>query len=334
MNLHRSGVKHFRHPVVGVLNLNFEAMALSADPGLTLTAYSAAPGTSDHDALRLLASWAATPGRDGHGPAPVRRSPDLTAAARRAARTPTTVAEPHDVARSETVPEPDDGAEPAADLASDGRANAAETDGRPGSARALLAAAVLGFFAITLDALVVNVALPSIRTELGGGITGLQWVLDGYTLMFAALLLSAGSLADRFGARRAFATGMAVFIAASAACGLAPNLGVLVAARLVQGAGAAIIDAVLAGPDPRGVSRSGPAGPRDRDLDHRRIGRGGGRPGSGRGAEPHQLADDLFHQPPAGAAALVLLTRWRPSPRHQVLSTGPGRSPRSLPWAR
>ncbi len=163
--------------------------------------------------------------------------------------------------------------EPAAELASDGRANAAETDGRPGSARALLAAAVLGFFAITLDALVVNVALPSIRTDLGGGITGLQWVLDGYTLMFAALLLSAGSLADRFGARRAFATGMAVFIAASAACGLAPNLGVLVAARLVQGAGAAIMMpsslALIreAYPDPvRGAarSRSGPSPDRSR----------------------------------------------------------------------
>src|SRR3954454_18181428 len=66
-----------------------------------------------------------------------------------------------------------------------------------------LAAAVLGFFVVTLDAVVVNVALPSIRGGLGGGITGLQWVVDGYTLMFAALLLSSGSLADRIGARRA-----------------------------------------------------------------------------------------------------------------------------------
>ena len=66
-----------------------------------------------------------------------------------------------------------------------------------------LAAALLGFFMITLDAVVVNVALPSIRAGLGGGITGLQWVVDGYTLMFAALLLSAGSVADRVGARRA-----------------------------------------------------------------------------------------------------------------------------------
>ena len=76
-----------------------------------------------------------------------------------------------------------------------------------------LAAALLGFFMITLDAVVVNVALPSIRRELGGGITGLQWVVDGYTLMFAALLLSAGALSDRVGARRAFGAGLAVFVA-------------------------------------------------------------------------------------------------------------------------
>jgi len=102
-----------------------------------------------------------------------------------------------------------------------------------------LAAALLGFFVITLDAVVVNVALPSIRSDLGGGISGLQWVVDGYTLMFAALLLSAGSLSDRVGARRAFAAGMVVFVLASVACGLAPSLGELVAARFVQGAAAA-----------------------------------------------------------------------------------------------
>ncbi|MFI7226522.1 MFS transporter [Nonomuraea angiospora] len=104
-----------------------------------------------------------------------------------------------------------------------------------------LAAAVLGFFVITLDAVIVNVALPSIRYDVGGGITGLQWVVDGYTLMFAALLLSSGSLADRVGARRAFGIGVAIFALASAACGLAPNLGALVAARLVQGAAAAVM---------------------------------------------------------------------------------------------
>jgi DHA2 family methylenomycin A resistance protein-like MFS transporter len=104
-----------------------------------------------------------------------------------------------------------------------------------------LAAAVLGFFVITLDAVVVNVALPSIRGDLGGGVTGLQWVVDGYVLMFAALLLSAGALSDRVGARRAFAAGLSLFVAASAACGLAPSLGALVAARFVQGAAAAVL---------------------------------------------------------------------------------------------
>src|SRR5436305_9963712 len=115
--------------------------------------------------------------------------------------------------------------------------------GTPAGARPgwLLAAAVLGFFMITLDAVVMNVALPSIRSELGGGITGLQWVVDGYTLMFAALLLSAGSLSARFGARRAFGVGVAGFVLASLACGLAPSMDALVAARFVQGAAAALM---------------------------------------------------------------------------------------------
>jgi DHA2 family methylenomycin A resistance protein-like MFS transporter len=104
-----------------------------------------------------------------------------------------------------------------------------------------LAAAVLGFFVITLDAVVVNVALPSIRRDLGGGITGLAWVVDGYTLMFAALLLSAGALSDRIGARRAFAAGVVVFVVASAACGLAPSLAALIVARFAQGAAAAVM---------------------------------------------------------------------------------------------
>jgi MFS transporter, DHA2 family, methylenomycin A resistance protein len=104
-----------------------------------------------------------------------------------------------------------------------------------------LAAALLGFFIVTLDAVIVNVALPDIRRELAGGMAGLQWVVDGYTLLFAALLLSSGSLSDRIGARRAFGAGMVVFVIASAACGLAPSLGLLVAARFVQGAAAAAL---------------------------------------------------------------------------------------------
>lgn len=109
------------------------------------------------------------------------------------------------------------------------------------TAAARVAAPVLGFFVITLDATVVNVALPSIRAELGGGMDGIQWVADGYTLLFAALLLSAGALTDRLGARRAFAMGLVAFVASSVACGLAPALGGLIAARLAQGAAAALM---------------------------------------------------------------------------------------------
>ncbi|GAB2729118.1 MFS transporter [Kitasatospora kifunensis] len=105
----------------------------------------------------------------------------------------------------------------------------------------VLGASVLGFFIITLDALVVNVALPDIGKDVGGGMSGLQWVVDGYTLMFAALMLSAGSLADRIGASRTYVGGLALFTLASVGCGLAPNLGVLIAARLVQGCAASVI---------------------------------------------------------------------------------------------
>src|SRR4051794_29447422 len=115
---------------------------------------------------------------------------------------------------------------------------AAPTGARSGAA---LAAAVLGFFVVTLDAVVVNVALPAMRRDLGGGITGLQWVVDGYTLMFAALLLSAGALSDRLGARRAFGFGVVLFLLASAACGLAPSMAALVVARFVQGTAAALM---------------------------------------------------------------------------------------------
>ena len=109
------------------------------------------------------------------------------------------------------------------------------------SSPASLAVICIGYFLVILDATVTNVALPSIGRELHGSITGLQWVVDAYTLSFAALLLTGGALAERLGGRRVFAAGLALFAAASAACALAPALGVLVAARLAQGAGAAML---------------------------------------------------------------------------------------------
>ena len=110
-----------------------------------------------------------------------------------------------------------------------------------GSAGSTLAASLLGFFIITLDAVVVNVALPTVGKEFSATVSGLQWVVDSYTLVFAAFLLSAGVLTDRIGARRAFGLGLIVFIIASIACGLAPSLSMLVAARFCQGLGAAVM---------------------------------------------------------------------------------------------
>jgi MFS transporter, DHA2 family, methylenomycin A resistance protein len=104
-----------------------------------------------------------------------------------------------------------------------------------------LAVACMGFSLITLDATVVNVSLPSIGAELAGNVAGLQWVIDAYTMMFAALLLSAGALSDRLGASRAYLLGLAGFTLSSVICGIAPNLGLLIGARVVQGITAAVM---------------------------------------------------------------------------------------------
>src|SRR5919204_3266457 len=104
-----------------------------------------------------------------------------------------------------------------------------------------LLAVSLGYFMVILDATVVNVALPSVARDLGGGVSDLQWVVDGYTLVFAGLLLSAGSLGDRLGGRRVFEGGLWLFTIASAACAAAPSVPLLIAARLVQGVGAALL---------------------------------------------------------------------------------------------
>jgi DHA2 family methylenomycin A resistance protein-like MFS transporter len=104
-----------------------------------------------------------------------------------------------------------------------------------------LLATCLGFAIVQLDISVVNVAIKPIGVALGGGVSGLQWVVNSYTLAFAALILTAGALGDRVGARRLFLTGFVLFTIASAACGFAPNLPALIAARAVQGVGAAVL---------------------------------------------------------------------------------------------
>jgi MFS transporter, DHA2 family, methylenomycin A resistance protein len=104
-----------------------------------------------------------------------------------------------------------------------------------------LAAMSLGYGTVQLDVTIVNTALNSIGGSLGGGVAELQWVVSAYTIAFAALILTAGALGDRVGAKRVFMAGFAIFTAASLACALAPNALILIAARAVQGAGAAIL---------------------------------------------------------------------------------------------
>ncbi|MCX0241940.1 MFS transporter [Streptomyces drozdowiczii] len=108
-------------------------------------------------------------------------------------------------------------------------------------ALAPLVALSLGYFLVMLDVTVVNVALPDIRASLGAGPSALQWVVDGYSTVFAALLLFGGGAADRFGHRRVFLTGLGLFSGASVFCGLAGSAALLIVGRLGQGAGAALL---------------------------------------------------------------------------------------------
>ena len=123
------------------------------------------------------------------------------------------------------------------------------TNAKPGTGHAAVTAAqrwALGLasaasFLVILDALVVATALTAIRRHLGTSLAGLEWTVNAYTLAFAVLLMTAAALGDRLGRRRVFAAGLAVFAASSAACALAPGTAALIAARAVQGAGAAAI---------------------------------------------------------------------------------------------
>lgn len=102
-----------------------------------------------------------------------------------------------------------------------------------------LLAACLGTLMLLIDVTIVTVALPDIAADLGAGLAGLQWVMDGYALALAALLLVLGSLADRVGAKRAYLAGLVLFAAASLVCGIAQTIPILVTARVFQGIGGA-----------------------------------------------------------------------------------------------
>lgn len=115
-----------------------------------------------------------------------------------------------------------------------------QTERRGGAVWALVITSVAGFMA-ALDNLVVTTALPSIRKDLGGGMDDLEWTVSAYTLTFAVLLMTGAALGDRFGRRRLFLTGLTIFTGASAAAAMAPGIDSLIAARAVQGVGAAIM---------------------------------------------------------------------------------------------
>jgi MFS transporter, DHA2 family, methylenomycin A resistance protein len=104
-----------------------------------------------------------------------------------------------------------------------------------------LAAMSLGYGVVQLDVTIVNTALNRIATSLGGGVAELQWVVSTYTIAFAAFILTAGAFGDRIGAKRVFMAGFAIFTLASVGCALAPDAAILIAARGVQGLGAAIL---------------------------------------------------------------------------------------------
>ncbi|MFE6867941.1 MFS transporter [Kitasatospora sp. NPDC057692] len=107
--------------------------------------------------------------------------------------------------------------------------------------RGLLPVLLTATFMTALDVFVVNVAIPSLQSDLGAGPAAVQWVVAGFGLAFAAGLITAGRLGDRYGRRRLFGLGLALFTLASAACGLAPTTGALVAARVAQGLAAALM---------------------------------------------------------------------------------------------
>src|ERR687893_2031511 len=105
-----------------------------------------------------------------------------------------------------------------------------------------LGAVAFGLFMIMLDNTVVNVALPSMARDLGVGLSELEWIVTGYALTFASLMLTGGKLADMLGRRLVFIVGLVIFTLSSLACGLAGSGDVLIAARVVQGAGAALMN--------------------------------------------------------------------------------------------
>lgn len=187
-----------------------------------------------------------------------------------------------------------------------------------------LVAVCVGYFMVILDTMVVNVALPALSRNLHASTTGLQWILDAYSLVFAALLLSAGALADSRGAKAVFQAGLGLFALASAACGLAPSTGALIAARAAQGLGAALAVpaslALLAAAYPELAAR------------RRALGIWGGVAGVAAGAGPvvggalvsgFGWRSVFFVNVPVGAAGVALAAAVLPAPTRRPRGADP-----------
>ena len=149
-----------------------------------------------------------------------------------------------------------------------------------------LAIVSIALFMTALDNLVVGVALPSIRVDLGGSIESLQWTVNAYTLTFAVLLITGAALGDRFGRKRMFVIGLGIFTVASALAALAPTIEALIAARALQGLGAAIVL-------PLTLTLLSEAVPGDKPSSR-------GSPGSGSSGSTSRSASCCCRWPPAG----------------------------------
>src|ERR1700712_625224 len=108
----------------------------------------------------------------------------------------------------------------------------------------ILAICCLSLLIVSLDATIVNIALPAIRADLHASVSGLQWTIDAYTLVLASLLVLSGSTADRVGRRRIFQTGLVLFTVGSLLCSVAPSLGWLIAFRMIQAVGGSMLNPV------------------------------------------------------------------------------------------
>ena len=202
------------------------------------------------------------------------------------------------------------------------------------SGRWVVVGTVLGSGIASLDATVVNVALPRLATDLGADFADLQWVLNGYMLSLAAFILVGGSLGDRFGRRKIFSIGVVGFALASLLCGVAPNVDTLIAARVLQGAAGALLRPGQPG-DPPGVVPPRRPGQGDRRVVRLRRRHHGARSVPRRLAGQCRLvAARLPPQPAIGRASSCgsppgTSPRAVP-PRLPMVPTSPG--PRSAPW--